>query len=1153
MPPNKKGPNMLRKNWRTIILVFLMVFLTDRVIWAMDSTPTKSQRAALTGLKAVSQDVVKVRWSSKGAPAFLTGKFTVDAAAGKTKAQLALNFLQQHKNLFRINNAAAEFAVKKVENDDIGFEHVRLSQQYQGIPVYGGDLIVHFNSKGEITAVNGNYLPDIKLVTVSAKISAADSIEIARKKLKVTKTDYRAAPVVNLKVYPFKGTYFLIWHAVLPVGSAKLGDWEYFIDANSGKVLHKFNGLKFQAATGSGKGVLGDTRTLNTYNNGGTYYLYDTTKPMFASSAFCSDTGVINTFDLQATIPASCPNTLSADTDNNWIDNTDVSCGGYGGTNNQNAEVDGHFYAGVTYDYFYYVHNRNSFDNWGSSINVFVHYNTCYNNAFWDSYAYSFNFGDGDGTTFAPFSGALDVVAHEFTHGITDYTANLIYQYQSGALNESYSDVFGAFAEFYHEGISGDWLMGDDIYTPSYAGDGLRDMMDPALNGLYNRCNVFSGGQPGHMNEYAIIDNPLFWDGGGVHINSGIPNRAAYLVAKAIGRTAAEKIYFRALTVYLTSTSGFVDARDATLQACSDLYPGDNGKYTAIEDAFDMVGILGAPTGKYYSESQIPNEFIGAGTAKGWSGDEKMWSYTLPFTFPFFGKEYTELWVTDNGFLTFVCHYGNASYTNNEERLKSIPMIAALWDDLVTNQVYIHQPTLDSVCFRWVAVPYGLENPINIEIILYKDGRIKFNYGPGNSGIFPTVGISTGNLVDYDIGAYNGYNSLPNAESILYTPCVTPANPANPAPQDGETVAPVDTMLNWNDAPDTESYNVYFGTQNPPAMVICADTALSSCNPGALNINTTYYWQVVSNNQCFSAAGPVWSFTTESCVHIPRTPGNPSPADQAADISLNSALNWDDAGYAESYRVYFGATSPAPYVGQALTSAYDAGVYSEGATYYWRIAAENTACGSVSGPEWSFSTCVITTYYRDADSDGYGDSAVYTVTCPAQAGYVTDNTDCDDTRANVNPGAPEACDELDNDCNGIIDEGVQNTYYRDADGDGYGDSLIYTKACLPPTGYVLDNTDCDDTRINVNPGAAELCDELDNNCNGQVDEGVKNTFYRDTDGDGYGDSLIFTQSCSAPAGYAADGTDCNDADPSINPGAAELCDNKDNNCNGQVD
>ena len=194
-----------------------------------------------------------------------------------------------------------------------------------------------------------------------------------------------------------------------------------------------------------------------------------------------------------------------------------------------------------------------------------------------------------------------------------------------------------------------------------------------------------------------------------------------------------------------------------------------------------------------------------------------------------------------------------------------------------------------------------------------------------------------------------------------------------------------------------------------------------------------------------------------------------------------------------------------------------------------------------------------TVWYLDVDGDGYGVPDTTQVQCEAPSGYAATDDDCDDGRTDVYPEAEELCDGADQDCDGAVDEGSFLTFYLDQDGDGYGLSSSTTEACSAPSNYVADSTDCDDTDEDVNPGEPEVCDGADQNCDGQVDEDVGDTFYLDADGDGFGLSTSTTVACALPSGYAAYDGDCNDGNASINPNGTETCNAADDDCDGQTD
>ena len=184
-----------------------------------------------------------------------------------------------------------------------------------------------------------------------------------------------------------------------------------------------------------------------------------------------------------------------------------------GGSSGDSVAQAAHNNMGTAYNYYYNTFGRDSFNGTGAALTTTVHYGSSYNNAYWNGQ--QMVFGDGDGNVFSPLGSGLDVVAHELTHAVTQYTANLVYSDQSGALNESYSDVFGVMVD------RDDWLMGEDVYTPHTSGDALRSLSNPTLYG-----------QPDNMSNYVNTTR----DNGGVHTNSGIPNKAAYNIATAIGK-----------------------------------------------------------------------------------------------------------------------------------------------------------------------------------------------------------------------------------------------------------------------------------------------------------------------------------------------------------------------------------------------------------------------------------------------------------------------------------------------------------------------------------------------------------------------------------------------------------------------------------------
>jgi MYXO-CTERM domain-containing protein len=262
-------------------------------------------------------------------------------------------------------------------------------------------------------------------------------------------------------------------------------------------------------------------------------------------------------------------------------------------------------------------------------------------------------------------------------------------------------------------------------------------------------------------------------------------------------------------------------------------------------------------------------------------------------------------------------------------------------------------------------------------------------------------------------------------------------------------------------------------------------------------------------------------------------------------------------GLGSESKIYASDASSNDYFGRGVSGAGD--VDGDGFGDLVVGASGEDDMGSDAGAAYVFlGTASVTTWYADSDGDGFGDPSVTTTASSAPSGYVADSSDCDDGDATIKPGATELCDGVDNDCDGSVDEAGATgaaTWYADSDGDGFGDASSSIEACSAPSGHVADATDCDDDDATIKPSATELCDGVDNDCDGAVDNDADDapTWYADSDGDGFGDPDATSTACAAPSDHVDNATDCDDGDGSINPDATELCDGVDNDCDTATD
>ncbi|MFH1469933.1 MAG: putative metal-binding motif-containing protein [Pseudomonadota bacterium] len=306
---------------------------------------------------------------------------------------------------------------------------------------------------------------------------------------------------------------------------------------------------------------------------------------------------------------------------------------------------------------------------------------------------------------------------------------------------------------------------------------------------------------------------------------------------------------------------------------------------------------------------------------------------------------------------------------------------------------------------------------------------------------------------------------------------------------------------------------------------------------------------------CDDATAAINPAATELCNGVDDDCDGTVDEDAASDAPTWYA-DTDGDSYGDAASTTAACSQPSGYVSDATDCDDTAGVINPAATELCD-GLDNDCDGIVDEP----SAADAPTWYLDVDSDGYGDASATTAACTQPTGYVSDATDCDDGDPAVNPGAAESCNGTDDDCDGVMDEddAVDTlTWYADGDADTFGDAASTTAACAQPAGYVADDTDCDDGVAAINPAATEVCDGLDDDCDGLVDDddpGVTGApaWYADADRDSYGDAAAGAQACTAPSGHVSDATDCDDADPAINPGATEICNGLDDDCDGTVD
>ncbi|MGV9286247.1 M4 family metallopeptidase [Streptomyces sp. NPDC003719] len=483
---------------------------------------------------------------------------------------------------------AQDTRVRDVVVDEDGTQHVRYDRTYQELPVLGGDFVVHLSPGGDYRGADRATRTSLSLSTVTPKLSAPRAAGLAADALRTANPGEllkRLTAKPELVVDALHGAPKLAWRTNA-VALDSLGNpvaRTVLTDARTGSRIDAWDTI--ESVSGDGRSLYGGTVPLETTRSGSAYQLEDATR----GGTYTGDAANQTDLCVLTICLSRAPSTVFTDADNHWGTGTTAD--------RASAAVDAQYGTDVTWDYYRNVHGRTGIAGDGKGSSNRVHYGTRYNNAFWDDTCFCMTYGDGDGTTFGPLV-SLDVAGHEMSHGVTSSTAALTYSGESGGLNEATSDIFGTLVEWYagNSADAGDYLIGEKVVRSGFGRGALRFMDRPSRDGVSADCWSDSVGD---------LD---------VHYSSGVANHFAYLLAEGsgartlggvaydsptcdgstvtgIGRDKLGAIWYRALTVHMTSSTDYAGARAATLSAAEELYGAGSTEYAAVGAAWSAVNV----------------------------------------------------------------------------------------------------------------------------------------------------------------------------------------------------------------------------------------------------------------------------------------------------------------------------------------------------------------------------------------------------------------------------------------------------------------------------------------------------------------------------------------------------------------------------------
>ncbi|AFL80817.1 Zinc metalloprotease (elastase) [Aequorivita sublithincola DSM 14238] len=817
--------------------------------------------------------------------------------------------LQNATQIFKeVLNPPSEtsFTTLKQEQDPLGFTHHKMQQYFKGVKVEFATATLS-SKNGTVQTLNSSYSSIAEDFNVTPSISNSQALNSAIAHVGASKYMWQNAaeaaladnykkPTGELVILPsFENitetnrlAYKFDIYAIAPLYRA-----DVYVDAKTGQFIMENKRIHHANVPATGTSLYNGNVSFTADNSAGPYRLRQT-----------ADGGGIQTYDLN--------------NGTNYNNAVDVTSSSTNFTSNPTG-VQAHFGAERTYKYFSQKYGRNSYNNTGGVIKSYVSYSTNYVNAFWDGSRMTY--GDGNGTQYGPLV-SLDICGHEISHGVTEYSANLVYSYQSGALNESFSDIFGESIEKFASG-SNDWLMGDDIGAGG-SGGALRSMSNPNAYGdpdTYQGTNWYSGSG----------------DSGGVHTNSGVQNFWFYVLSvgksgtndkgnsynvSGIGMDKAGAIAYRNLTVYLNANSQYSDARNGAIQAAKDLYGAGSAEEIATTNAWYAVGVGaaygGGGGGSEYCASQgnnVNDEYISRvqlNTINNASGAQKYSDFTSISTSLSVGSTYTitvtPTWTGstyNEGYAVWIDYNGDKDFGDAGE---------LVWSKAASTN------TPNSGTFT---VPSGAASGATRMRV-----SMKYNGIPTSCETF-----SYGEVEDYTI---NLGGAGPDTQA--------PTAPANLV---ASNIAQTTLSLSWNASTDNvgvTGYDVFQGSSN------LGTVTGTSANITGLSPATAYSFKVrahdaAGNNSGFSNTVNVTTLSTSVSYCISK--GNTSSYEWIDYVKLNNMTksSGNDGGYKDNTNL----SANLPYGSNTIqiSAGFSGSSYNE----YWKIWIDYNKNGTFDSNE----------------------------------------------------------------------------------------------------------------------------------------------------------------------------------------------------------